>query len=166
MTNIIELLEQYTADTPNASILYDDAHSKGITYAQLDDMSGRVYAYLKSINIGKEDFVLLNLPRGILPIIAMIGVWKAGAAWALVEDTYAPDRIAYIREDCGCKTEISAANWEEIMHQETIRGHADTDPHDAAYRDRHGERDEDGRRRDGVSDRPCAGQGRRRRAVH
>lgn len=133
MTNIIELLEQYTADTPNASILYDDAHSKGVTYAQLDDMSGRVYAYLKSINIGKEDFVLLNLPRGILPVIAMIGVWKAGAAWALVEDTYAPDRIAYIREDCGCKTEISAANWEEIMHHEPLSGHVDADPHDAAY---------------------------------
>ena len=39
--NIIELLEQYTREKPNAAILYDEAHAKGITYAQLDDMSGR-----------------------------------------------------------------------------------------------------------------------------
>ena len=63
MTNIIELLEQYTLKNPNTPILFDDAHSKGVTYARLDDMSGRVYAYLKEHGIGKEDFVLLNLPE-------------------------------------------------------------------------------------------------------
>ncbi len=133
MTNIIELLEQYTLKNPNTPILFDDAHSKGVTYARLDDMSGRVYAYLKEHGIGKEDFVLLNLPRGILPVIAMIGVWKAGAAWALVEDTYAPDRIAYIREDCGCKFELNAKNWDDVMHTEPISGHETPDLHDAAY---------------------------------
>ena len=78
--NIIELLEQYTSDKPNAAILFDEAHSKGITYAQLDDMSGRIYAHLSAQGIGREDFVLINLPRGIMPVIAMVGVWKAGAA--------------------------------------------------------------------------------------
>ena len=130
---IIEQLEQFTQESPTKAILFDDTHSKGITYAQLDDMSGRIYAYLKSKNIGKEDFVLINLPRGVLPIIAMIGIWKAGAAWALVEDTYAPERIAYIRKDCGCKLEISSNNWEEIMHVDTIPGHETVDYHDAAY---------------------------------
>lgn len=133
MTDILELLEQYTKEKPSASILFDEAHNKGITYAQLDDMSGRVYAYLKAQGIGKEDFVLIDLPRGVLPIIAMIGIWKAGAAWALVEDTYAPERIAYIREDCGCKLEISADNWDEIMHIEALMGHEKADLHDAAY---------------------------------
>ena len=40
--SIIELLEQYTKEKPNAADLFDEAHSKGITYAQLDDLSGRV----------------------------------------------------------------------------------------------------------------------------
>ena len=60
--------------------MFDESNSKGLTYAQLDDMSGRVYGYLKSYGIGKEDFVLIDLPRGVLPIIAMIGVWKAAVA--------------------------------------------------------------------------------------
>ncbi len=130
---IIELLGQFTQETPTKAILFDDAHSKGITYAQLDDMSGRIYNYLKQQGVGKEDFVLINLPRGVLPIVAMVGIWKAGAAWALVEDTYAPERIAYIRKDCGCKIEISSANWDEIMHCESIPGHEEVGMHDAAY---------------------------------
>ena len=133
MTDILELLEQYTEKTPNAAIMYDDAHTKGVTYAQLDDMSGRVYAYLKANGVGKEDFVLINLPRGVLPVVAMIGVWKAGAAWALVEDTYAPDRIAYIRRDCGCRFELCGSNWEEVMHTEPLAGREKADLHDAAY---------------------------------
>ena len=133
MINILELLEQYTAQKPNGTILFDDAHTKGITYAQLDEMSGRVYAYLKQNGIGKEGFVLIDLPRGIIPIIAMIGVWKAGAAWALVEDTYAPERINFIRKDCGCKLELCADNWDEIMHTEPLKGYEEHSDHDAAY---------------------------------
>ena len=130
---IIEQLAAFTAESPNNAILFDEAHNKGITYAKLDDLSGRIYAYLKQNNIGKEDFVLINLPRGVMPIITMIGVWKSGAAWALVEDTYAPERIAYIRQDCGCKIEISSANWEEIMKTEPLQGYEQVGLHDAAY---------------------------------
>ena len=132
MAYIIDLLEQYTNETPNTAILFDDLHKK-TTYADVDDMSGRLYGYLKEKGIGKEDFVLIDLPRGILPIIAMIGIWKAGAAWALVEDTYAPDRIDYIRKDCGCKIELTATLWDEIMRHDYLAGHESVDPHDAAY---------------------------------
>ena len=37
--NILEMLKQYTEENPNAAILFDEAHSKGITYAQLDELS-------------------------------------------------------------------------------------------------------------------------------
>ena len=130
---ILQMLEEYTKQNPNAAILFDEAHTKGITYAQLDDLSGRVFAYLSDKGIGREDFVLINLPRGIMPIIAMIGVWKSGAAWALVEDTYAPERIEFIRRDCGCKTELSSANWEDVMAVAPKTGYVTADDHDAAY---------------------------------
>ena len=133
MKTIIDTIREYAAKSPDSAVLFDETRSKGVTYAELDDMSGRVYAYLKNNGIGKEKFVLLNLPRGIQPIIAMIGVWKAGAAWALVEDTYAPDRIAYIRKDCGCVFEISAHNWDEVMRTSPLEGNEEVNEHDAAY---------------------------------
>ena len=133
MSSILERLEEYTRKDPAAPVLYDEINTKGMTYAQLDEMSGRVYGWLKENGIGREDFVLINLPRGVLPVIAMIGVWKAGAAWALVEDTYAPERIAYIRQDCGCRAEINAENWEDLMRTPALSGSEPAGDHDAAY---------------------------------
>ena len=46
METIIERLQRYTGMIPGAPILFDDAHAKGITYAQLDDLSGRIYSWL------------------------------------------------------------------------------------------------------------------------
>jgi len=129
----MEILAEYSAKEPNSAVLFDETHTKGLTYARIDELSGRVRAYLTAHGISREDFVLINLPRGVTPIIAMIGVWKAGAAWALVEDTYAPERIDYIRKDCGCKLEINAAAWEEILSTEAVPGYVQADPHDAAY---------------------------------
>lgn len=57
---IIEQLAEFTAKSPNSAILFDEVHNKGTTYAQLDDISGRVYVYLKQNKIGKEDFVLIS----------------------------------------------------------------------------------------------------------
>ena len=133
METIIEMLERFTNETPETSIIFDETYTKGLSYAKLDDMSGRIYNYLKKNKVGKNDFVLINLPRGVMPVITMIGVWKAGAAWSLVEDTYAPERIAYIRKDCGCICEISSANWEEIMNEDYLAGHENPGEHDAAY---------------------------------
>ena len=94
MERVWELMND--AETKHHVPLYDETIPKGISYEQLRVLSGRVYAYLKAKNIGKEDFVLVKLPRGVQPIIAMIGVWRAGAALVIVEDTLAPERIEYI----------------------------------------------------------------------
>ena len=113
--------------------LYDENLPKGVSFEQLRIISGRVYAYLKARNIGKEDFVLIKLPRGVQPIIATIGVWRAGAAFVIVEDTLAPERIDYIYKDCNCKITITSEVWEEINQCEPLDGYEETDPHDAAY---------------------------------
>ena len=133
MNVVLKKLREYTEKSPDVAILYDEVHAKGLTYGQLDVMSGRIYGWLKDQGIGREDFVLIRLPRSIQPIIAMVGIWKAGAAWALVEDTYAPERIEYIRGDCGCKLELSSENWDEVLRHSPLPGSEDAQEHDAAY---------------------------------
>ena len=113
--------------------LYDETLPKGVSFDQLRIITGRVYAYLKARNIGKEDFVMIKLPRGVQPIIAMIGIWRAGAALVIVEDTLAPERIDYIYKDCNCKIAITSEVWEEINQFEPLDGYEETDPYDAAY---------------------------------
>lgn len=131
--NVIKQIMENVNTMGNKSLLADDTLPKGITMGQLGVMSGKVYAYLKKHEIGKEDFVMLCLPRGIQPLIAMLGVWRAGAAFVIVEDNYAPERIAYIRKDCGCKLVIDAEVWESIMETEAMDGFEPVGEHDAAF---------------------------------
>ena len=133
MNFIAEVFERRLATRPDHAFLYDELTPKGVTCERGYEISGRVYAYLKGIGIGKEDFVLIKLPRGVQPVLAMFGIWRAGAAWALVEDTYAPDRIEFIRKDCGCRLVLDSEAWEAAMKTEPLGGYADVDDHDAAY---------------------------------
>ena len=128
-------LEQWEANVtafPDRLFLTDEMYPQGITRKTADEMSGRVCAWLKSQGIGREDFVMICLPRGALIPIAVMGVWKAGAALTVVEDTCAEERAAHIREDCGCKVVIDSSVWEEIMRQSPLSGYEAAEPHDAA----------------------------------
>ena len=99
MNTLIEKLELQARENPKETILFDETVTKGITYEDLHELSGKVYAWLKYQGIGREDFILINLARGVLPVVAIIGILKAGAAFALVEENYAPERIEYIRNE-------------------------------------------------------------------
>lgn len=120
-------------NNPNRNILADDSIPKGLTFKQVDEISGKVYAYLSEKGIGKEDFVMLCLPRGVKPIVSMIGVWKNGSAFVLVEEDYAPERIEYIRSNCNCKLVINTEVWEEIQTCQPKEGYNETAEHDAAF---------------------------------
>lgn len=131
--NFIETLFRNAGKYPDQSVLYDDLHPKGIDYQTLLLLSSKVYRWLKEKGLGKEDFVLINLPRGIMPVVAIIGVWRAGCAFTLVEEGYAIDRIDFIRRDCGCKAEINEHTWARIMLCRPLEGYERMELHDAAY---------------------------------
>ena len=119
---------------PRQVFLVDDHYYEGWTRSKVEKLSGKIYNYLLQQGIGKDDFVLICLPRGVLPIITMIGVWKAGAAFVTVEDDYAPERIAFIKNDCGCKLTIDLSLFEEIAKNGTYkRGYKRADDHDACF---------------------------------
>lgn len=130
---ILDAWEKHVSDNPSALMLTDERHPRGLSRRQVDVLSGRIYVWLKKKNIGREDFVFLCFPRGAAALIATLGVWKAGAAFTMVEDNYPPERIAYIRNDCGCKAVIDMEAWTEITHTAPRSGFEKTDLHDAAF---------------------------------
>lgn len=133
MLSFVEKFQENVKNSPNMTFIYDEVNTKGISYARIDEVSAKIYAYLSKNGVGREDFVLINLPRGVQPVMAMVGVWKAGAAFTIVEDNYAPERIEFIRKDCNCKAEINNDNWEEIMKLDPKEGFVVADLHDAAF---------------------------------
>ncbi len=124
---------QTVQDAPDSLMLVDDQSNNHWTRERVNDMSARVYNYLHKRHVGREDFVLILLPRGVLPVIAMIGVWKAGAALVVLEDNYVPERIDFIRKDLNCKLTIDMDAWNEICDEEPRPGFVMADCHDAAF---------------------------------
>ncbi len=130
---ILDVWTKNVSACPAALALTDERHPRGLSRQQVDQLSGQVYAWLKKKKLGREDFVFLCLPRGVVPLIALLGVWKAGAAFTMVEDNYPPERIAYIRKDCSCKAVIDMDAWQEILKAESKPGFERPGMRDAAF---------------------------------
>ena len=117
---------------------YNDRHAviddrETLTYEDLDTRASRIYAYLKQIGYGKEDIVMIKLPRGVNTVAAILGVIKAGCAFVPLEDDYPSERSEYIRKDSSCKTVLDEHVLNEIYSTtEPLKGHEPTGLHDAA----------------------------------
>lgn len=133
MNVLLKRLDQHFAQRRDKTALRDDLAQSGITYGQLDEYSGRIYGYLKEHGIGREDTVLLCLPRSLQIPVAMVGVWRAGAAFVVCEDSHASERIAFIKNDSGCTMVIDRNNLAELLSHDYLPGRETVRPHDLAY---------------------------------
>jgi len=126
----LEVWEDHMKNTPDYPVLSD---SLGTTLrrSECDELSARVYAWLKQKKIGKEQFVLIDLERGVKPVAAVMGVLKNGSAFCLTESSYARERISYMRDNCNAAVDINEAVWPEILKTEPLTGHEPVDDHDA-----------------------------------
>lgn len=105
-----------------------------LTYLQLETESAKVYRFLKERGIGREQFVTILMPRNIHFFSCMLGVWKAGAAYVMMEEGYPAERVSFIQKNCGSLLTIDQALTEKILSEyEPLYGHEETDVHDAAY---------------------------------
>lgn len=118
---------------PEKVLLVDGKTNEKLTINDVEYLSGCIYSYLKLNNVSADDFVMIDMPRGIHMVPCMLGVWKAGAAFTAVEDDYAPDRIAYIRRDVGCKVFLDEALYKEIICGEYEKGFVEADNHAASF---------------------------------
>lgn len=124
---------EVAGQNPGAAFLMEEASGNTITRGQAEELSARVYGWLHARGIGTEDFVMIRLPRDARPLISMLGVLKAGAAFTVVEDTYAPERIQAIGRDCGCRLTIDEAAWEEILKTAPRPGFRRAEDRDACF---------------------------------
>ena len=76
--------------------------------------------------------VAVVLPHSIECIASMLAAVKLGAAFAPLNGTYPPDRLAYIFHDCQAKAVITPDFMKDVADYSPAAGNAPVTPEDAA----------------------------------
>ncbi|MFH8407406.1 amino acid adenylation domain-containing protein [Streptomyces sp. NPDC018019] len=95
--SVPELFARRVVAAPDAVAVSDGR--RFLTYGELDVEAGRLAAYLGGLGVGRGDRVAVVLERSVDLVVALLGVWKAGAAYVPVDAGYPAERIAFMLAD-------------------------------------------------------------------
>jgi amino acid adenylation domain-containing protein len=96
---VVELFEAQAARTPEAVAWTGDGWI--LTYAELDERSGRLARHLHRLGVGPEDLVGIYLERTRELPVALLGVLRSGAAYLPLDAAHPAERRAFLLEDAG-----------------------------------------------------------------
>ncbi|CAN5719376.1 hypothetical protein BH18ACT11_BH18ACT11_19230 [soil metagenome] len=94
-----ELFEEQARRTPENLALEDTDIS--LTYRELDSLTDRLAAYLRSKGIGPDEPVGVYMERRAEYVISCLAAMKAGGAYLVLELAYPPSLLADVVEDAG-----------------------------------------------------------------
>jgi amino acid adenylation domain-containing protein len=92
-----ELFAAQAARTPDAPAVVDG--SGWMSYQQLDAASSRLAQRLRAAGASPESLVAVCLPRGPDLVVALLAVWRAGAAYVPLDPDHPDDRLLWILGD-------------------------------------------------------------------
>ncbi|MGW7689423.1 non-ribosomal peptide synthase/polyketide synthase [Streptomyces asiaticus] len=95
--SVVELFEERVVGSPDAVAVV--AGGVSLSYRELDVRAGRLAGLLVGRGVGAECFVAVALPRSVDLVVALLAVWKAGAAYLPLDTEYPADRLAYMLQD-------------------------------------------------------------------
>ncbi|MGI5321203.1 amino acid adenylation domain-containing protein [Actinomadura nitritigenes] len=108
------LIARKAAESPNAVAVVDGDGE--LTYDELDARSDRLARRLRALGAGRGRRVAVCLPRGADLVVALLGVWRAGAAYVPLDPGHPRRRLAWMIRDTGADlvltTEAAAAGRE------------------------------------------------------
>ena len=99
VSGVHELILDRAGQTPDAiAVVCGDEH---LTFGGMAERAGSVAARLRERGVGAESRVAISVPRGVDMVVAVLGVWMAGAAYVPLDPAYPADRLAFMLADSG-----------------------------------------------------------------
>ena len=100
-------LDAQAARTPEAVAV--SMEDEVWTYAELHDRANRIANRLLRLGVGCETRVAVWMTRSPLNVAALVGVWKAGAAYVPLDPDHPSARLAFQIEDAGATVVLTDA---------------------------------------------------------
>ena len=108
---VVDLFREQVGNRPDdIAVIYLD---KTYTYAQTDEITDRLAAYIARMGIGREQTVSVLIPRCEYMVLASLGILKAGAAYQPLDPTYPKERLSFMIQDADAQLLIAE---EELLH--------------------------------------------------
>jgi amino acid adenylation domain-containing protein len=107
--SIAELFEEQATKTPgNIALVFEN---KQLTYRELNEQSNRLANYLRAEHsIKADDRIALMVDRSEWLMIAILAIFKSGAAYVPVDAAYPKTRKSFILEDTSAKLLITQSD--------------------------------------------------------
>jgi amino acid adenylation domain-containing protein/non-ribosomal peptide synthase protein (TIGR01720 family) len=112
--SVAALFEEQARKTPRAPAV--EFGPDRWTYQELDRRANQVAHRLLAQGAGKGDVIALSMERSAATVAAMLGILKAGCAYAPLDVSYPAERLKFMLEDAGARivvTELDVAGERE-----------------------------------------------------
>ncbi len=123
--NYIDLFEEAAKCYASRIAMVDGEGAHSVTYAELDRLSSLTAGKLRSLGLGKGDFIPVCMGRRLEYFVAYLGVLKAGAVVVPLVPDYPEERISYIRSHCEARLMITEDFMQDIERYEPVCEPAD-----------------------------------------
>ena len=112
---VVSLFRRQAKATPAAEAVVFKDHR--YTYAEVDDISDRIAAYILSKGLGVGDAVSVIIPRCEWMAIASLGVLKAGCAYQPLDPSYPKERLNFMVQDAEARLLIADASLRNLLDE-------------------------------------------------
>ncbi|MDM4719712.1 non-ribosomal peptide synthetase [Micromonospora sp. WMMA1363] len=120
---IAQVFRERAAASPDVRAVVFDGSS--LTYRELDEWSDRLAGELIAAHgTGPGQLVALGLNRGIEMTVAIIAVWKAGAAYVPIDPETPDERVRYMLDDTAAPVVLCGSAHQERMERIAAAGTA------------------------------------------
>ncbi|RLK54870.1 non-ribosomal peptide synthetase [Actinokineospora cianjurensis] len=95
--SVLAVFDRQVATTPDTTAVVDERRE--LSFAELDLLSRAVAGHLVDRGVRPGDVVGLSMASSADLVAAILGVWRAGAAYLVLDPTYPAERISYMLAD-------------------------------------------------------------------
>ncbi|MGW7442594.1 non-ribosomal peptide synthetase [Kitasatospora sp. NPDC054795] len=106
MTDLLDRLRATVAAHPERTAVL--AGADRLDFAELDRRTAALARALRALGVGRGDRVGVHLGRTADLPVALLAVWRAGAAYVPLDPAYPAERLAFMATDAGLAALISA----------------------------------------------------------